>query len=72
MFKLESLGMFLVEGRDLGWLRRRGFRLNVMFSGYVYFFVCIAFLPSEKRKVYLYRLVTSLPLIILTNSMLIS
>lgn len=58
-------------GSSMG-LRRGCFRLNIMFSGYVYFFVCIAFLPSEKRKVYLYRLVTSLPLITLTNSMLIS
>lgn len=45
MFKLEGLGIFLVEGRDLGWgggwfnggIRKGCFSLNIMFSGYVYF-----------------------------------
>lgn len=37
------------------------FRLDITFSGYV--FVCKAFLPSKKKKeVYVYRLLTLLPL----------
>lgn len=52
------------------WLRRDVFKMNVTFSGYVsdFFFFLYSFPPLKTKKVYLNRLLTSLPLIILMNS----
>lgn len=70
----KVLGFFWSSaGGGSGLLGREGglkgcFKPNAMFSGYVIFF-CIAFLPLEKkRSLFIYRLVTSLPLITLLNS----